>query len=62
LNLRSIFPGNDFNDYFTSIAHNILSSNLLPNNIEVSANAVKYVGESSKLQMDIELGETRVLF
>jgi hypothetical protein len=32
---------NIFNDYCTSIAHNILSSNLLPRNIEVSVNTVK---------------------
>jgi hypothetical protein len=32
---------NVFNDYYTSIAHNILSSNLLPKNTEDSVNIVK---------------------
>jgi hypothetical protein len=33
---------NVFDDYYSSIAHNILSSNLLPRNTEVSAKTVKY--------------------
>lgn len=49
---------NVFNDYYTSIAHNILSSNLLPRNSEVSANTVNYNSSSTFLTptTEVEVG------
>jgi hypothetical protein len=46
---------NVFNDYYTSIAHSILNSNLLPKHIEDSVNAVKYISSSMFLTPTTEV-------
>jgi hypothetical protein len=46
---------NVFNDCYTSTAHNILNSNLLPKNIEDIVNAVKYNSSSMFLTPTTEV-------
>jgi hypothetical protein len=52
---------NVFNDCYTSIAHNILNSNLLPKNIEDSVNAVKYNSSSIFLTRTTEVEVSGVI-